>query len=565
MPSSLRLLVLLSLASPGCIIYADDKLGDTGVSAPSGDGSEPDTDPMGPDTGDTGDDLPDTGAPLLDEDGDGHLAPDDCDDTNPAIHPGAEEICDDGVDNNCDGGAPDCRLTEEQDALDVADTVFQGAASEDRFGASLSTAGDVNGDGLPDVLIAARGAPGGASAVHLFLSPTSGFVNAGAADATLVSALGLDGLGASIAPLGDLDGDGYDDFALSAPQAADLAVEPLAAQAVSIFSGPLAGTATTLTADAWLPPLEIGDGAGARLGAPGDLTGDGVADLLIAAPGASVTSGDLAGKVYLMEGPWRREESLNDAVATFTGDGAGARAGLGAAGGAGDIDGDGQADLLITSPDAPAGGDPGRGAAWLVTRGASGLVDLAYADVRISGLSQGDGFGASAVALGDLDADGYDDVLIGAPGADLGAVDAGAAFVFSGGPALSGALDAGDADFLMLGVLTGAGAGAAVGAPGDLDGDGRADLAVGDPLGLDAAGRGAVGLMYGPVAGTTDLEDADLIVIGTTAGAGVGLALAGAGDTDGDGLGELLFGAELTSPSGLITAGAAYLVRGRGR
>jgi hypothetical protein len=104
-----------------------------------------------------------------------------------------------------------------------------------------------------------------------------------------------------------------------------------------------------------------------------------------------------------------------------------------------------------------------------------------------------------------------------------------------------------------------------VGAPGDLDGDGRADLAVGDPLGLDAAGRGAVGLMYGPVAGTTDLEDADLIVIGTTAGAGVGLALAGAGDTDGDGLGELLFGAELTSPSGLITAGAAYLVRGRGR
>ncbi|MBO87277.1 MAG: hypothetical protein CL927_18165 [Deltaproteobacteria bacterium] len=502
---------------------------------------------------------------MLDADGDGYEAPLDCDDADPEVNPGASEVCGDGIDNDCDGVASGCRMEGEEVINDVSDTIFQGSSTNDAFGTTVASGGDVNGDGTPDLLISqTSGGSSSPGSVHLFHSPTSGLVNAGAADASLHGIIQSDGLGMGITALGDMDGDGYGDFALGAPMAPQNTSGEEADWAVYVLTGPMTGDASVTTAEAWFPAVETTDLTGMRMGSPGDVSGDGVVDLLVASPSGSVGPGDLVGKVYLLEGDWNREEDLTEARAIFTGETAGSRVGSGAATSAGDVDGDGRNDLLITSAEVPVSGSPNTGAAYVVTSSANGQIDLRYADTRIYGLTAGDRFGASATSAGDVNADGYDDVLVGAPDSDLGALDAGAAYLFHGGSGLNGPMDAGDADFILLGAQSYGETGIAVSSVGDMDGDGNADFAVSDPTGIDASRLGVVGISYGPVAGNTDIEDADFLLIADDIDIQLGASLANPGDTDGDGLGEVLVGAPFLSPSGAPAAGGAYLVRGSG-
>ena len=566
----LALLAPVVLAQ-ACIIYAGK--GDTGVDDVGDDGDgDPgttDTDTNDPDDTadpvDSGDTGGGSGSSVLDVDGDGYEAGEDCDDNDPAVNPAATEVCGDGIDNDCDGLATGCRLEGELVASDIAETIFQGASGGDYFGDNVSGGGDVNGDGSPDLLVSRRGSPSGnRAAIHLFHSPTSGLVNAGAANATLHAAVASDGLGTGLASIGDMDGDGYGDFAVGAPFAPQNASDGEDPWAVYVFTGPMTGDASVSTAEAWFPAPETADLTGWRLGSPGDINGDGVVDLLVASPQASVSPGDRAGKVYLVEGRFNREEDLTSAPVIFTGEMANSMVGMGAATTAGDVDGDGREDILISSSAVPYNGNPDTGAAYVVTSSAAGRIDLRYADTRIYGLSAGDKFGASATHAGDVNADGYADVLVGATDSDLGATDAGAAFLFHGGPTWTGPMDAGDADFIMLGAQANGETGTSVAAVGDLDGDGNADFAVAEPLGVDSANLGIVSVAYGPVAGNTDIEDADLVIISDDPNTSMGTAIAHPGDTNGDGLGELLIGAPNLSPSGSPDAGGAYLIRGSG-
>jgi hypothetical protein len=564
------LLVLLLL--PSCVIYTKDGA-DSGLDEPDapGDGGGSDPGP-GPDTGapdtgaaDSGDTGGgDTGLPLLDADADGYLAPEDCDDANASVNPGVEEVCDDGIDNNCDGVAPGCALTGEHSVVDVADTLFQGALPGDRFGAVLSPAGDVDGDGLPDLIMSAQGNGAQAGVISLFSSPTSGFVNASAATATITGALVGDGFGSRLTALGDSNGDGYDDFAVGAPLVAAGGLLSEEQWGLHIFTGPMTGGASALTAEATVPVIAAGDELGFRIGGLPDVSGDGAVDLLIAAPAADVAPGDRAGKVWLLSGPWRRAEALDDAVAVFTGEAGDSELGRGAVGSAGDVDGDGRVDLLMSSPSVPVGGLGKVGAAYVFTRAASGQIDVAYADLRLYGISEGERFGHAASAAGDVNNDGYDDILVGAPDADLGARDAGAAYLFHGGVA-TGARDASDADFSVLGARADGETGAAVVGVGDLDGDGWDDLAVSEPMGVDSDRFGVVGVVYGPASGNADIEDSALLIFSDRVDDDFGLSLGAAGDTDGDGLDEMLIGIPRMSPSGVPEAGGAALVRGRGR
>jgi hypothetical protein len=566
-----RLLILLML--PACVIYT--KEGDSGsTETPGGSwdgGSDGGADGGPIDTGDpvdTGDPIDtgggDDGEAVLDMDGDGFTVVDDCDDTNPDVNPGAVEVCDDGLDNNCDGAAVGCALTGEYAVVDVADAIFQGEGAGDRFGTRIASAGDIDADGRPDLLMASRGdgyadQPG---VVYLFGSPVSGFVNASAATATITSTAIGDGFGQGLAALGDMNGDGYGDFAVGAPLAGG-GIAGIDSPSVLIFSGPMTGGASALTAEATFAALNLSDELGFRLGGSPDRTGDGAVELLVAAPGADVGPGDRAGKVYMLSGPWRRDEQITDAVAVFTGESPNSELGRGVVAGAGDLDGDGLGDVLLTSPVVMVGGAK-VGAAYVFTRPASGQVDVAYADLRFYGISDGEAFGVSADGAGDVNGDGYDDLIVGATGADLGARDGGAAYLFHGGAA-GGAYDASDADFSCLGARADGLTGASVAGIGDFDGDGNDDIAVSDPLGVDADRLGVVGVLYGPLAGNRDLGDADLLLFSDRVGNGFGGQVVGAGDTDLDLLGELLIGMDRMSPSGSVEAGGAALVRGRGR
>jgi len=315
-------------------------------------------------------------------------------------------------------------------------------------------------------------------------------------------------------------------------------------------------------ADASLPPgcpidladadlSLVGDGLGVALAGVGDVSGDGLDDLLLGAA-TSDAAGTVAGAIYLVSGV-SSVGSLADAVALFVGEADGDGAGVAVAG-AGDADGDGLEDLLIGAD----GADSSRGRAYLILGGGlSGTMSLADADHALSGAVTGDLAGAALSGAGDVDGDGLDDLLVGAEGAALGS---GTAYVVLGS-SLSGAMSLSAADHTLVGNASDE-AGAAVASAGDVDGDGLDDLLVGAPgNSLFVAGAGKVDLVLGAsLAGSMFLTSADHSFSGEAVGDAVGGVLSPAGDVDDDGLADLLIGAPLSDDGGADAGKAAVIL-----
>ena len=351
------------------------------------------------------------------------------------------------------------------------------AAGEDpdeHAGAAVA-AGDVDGDGLPDLVV---GSPGfedgeeGEGRVRLWLGGAAGpawELQSGQPEA---------GLGAA-ALVADFDGDGLDDLVVGAPGWDEGAGE---VGRVLLFAGGPSGLAAE---PSWSAAGAVaGDSLGAALCAPGDVDGDGFDDLLVGAPGTA-SPGVVAGAVYLFRGG--AEGLLDEPPAVARAADPGGWFGAAVAG-AGDLDGDGRTDVLVGEPGHSADG-PLRGRAILILGAAGGLSDgFAWS---ATGAADGDRLGASLVGL--ADGDGLLALAVGAPGASDAA---GAVLVWSGLPA-PGAAPA----ITLWGGRAGDQLGHAL-AAADLDGDLWPDLAVGAPgWDGDGADRGAVLVYPGGAAG----------------------------------------------------------------
>ncbi|MFG0316349.1 MAG: integrin alpha, partial [Planctomycetota bacterium JB042] len=301
--------------------------------------------------------------------------------------------------------------------------------------------------------------------------------------------------GGATAAIGDVDGDGVPDLAVGAPGADGAAT---AAGRVEVRSGATGLVRLELAGDSAF------DRTGSAVAGPGDLDGDGVPDLVVGAPSGTPPAGTIEA----------RSGSDGALLWSVVGAAAGDRFGATIAA-VGDVDGDGIGDVVVGAPDHDGGGfGAGRGE---VRSGATGAALWG-----IDGGAVLDRLGLAVAGVGDVDGDGTADVALGSPLADVGAFNGGAVLVRRG--------DTG----APLGAVAGAAVldqfGFSVDGAGDLDGDGRADLAVGIP-GHDGGGTDA-----GRVEVRRGLDGATLLAIdGFAAGETFGF-VAGIGDVDADGV-----------------------------
>ncbi len=253
---------------------------------------------------------------------------------------------------------------------------------------------------------------------------------------------------------------------------------------------------------------------------------------------------------------------------------------------AGDVNGDGFADLIVGAPWGDAG------AAYVVFGTAGDLgatIDLGGLSAEqgfiIRGDAAGDNAGFSVSSAGDVNGDGYDDLIVGAPGGNDGGANAGAAYVVFGKAFGLGAIDLdnlpADDGFIIRGAAAHDWAGWSVSSAGDVNGDGYDDLIVGAPGGNDgAANAGAAYVVFGRAGGFGSPEDSEnlagrrvldlktlpegegFVIRGDARGDKAGFSVSSAGDVNGDGFDDLIVGAPEGDDAGK-DAGEAYVVFGK--
>ena len=469
----------------------------------------------------------------------------------------------------------------------------------DYSGVSVSSAGDVNGDGYDDVIIGAHGADNSgrnSGSSYVVFGKADGFdasIEFSALDGS--NGFRIDGAnqgdrsGYSVSSVGDVNGDGYDDVIIGAAGADNNGYK--SGSSYVVF-----GKASGFDARIDLSTLDGSNGfridgegrydhSGVSVSSAGDVNGDGYDDVIIEAI-YTADNGDDSGSSYVVFGKAsgfdaRIGLSALDGSNGFRIDGENEGGEIGSSiSSAGDINGDGYDDLIIGASLAD-NNNPNSGSSYVVFGKASGFdarIDLSALDgsngFRLDGENQNDLSGVSVSSAGDVNGDGYDDVIIGAWGADNNGAGSGSSYVvFGKASGFSASMDLSALDgsngFRIDGGRRADYSGISVSSAGDFNGDGYDDVIIG-AYGADNNGdeSGSSYVVFGKASGfdaRIDLSALDgsngFRLDGENRGDQSGVSVSSAGDVNGDGYDDLITGTPYTDING-PNSGSSYVIFG---
>jgi hypothetical protein len=415
------------------------------------------------------------------------------------------------------------------------------------FGKSVSTAGDVNADGFSDVIV---GAPG-SKAAYVYYGSASGLV---LVPLKIDIAQTTAGFGSAVNIAGDIDNDGFSDVVVGAKNFSN-------GQAITgaafIFKGSQAGLnpipADTLTCND--PGAEFGH----AVASAGDVNGDGYSDLIIGAPFFHTQPNVNAGGVFIYNGS--SSGVVHTPATTLPGKHVLSRFGFSVSS-AGDYNGDGFSDIVVGA-NTYKDFFQNEGAIFLYLANGNGYgIDPQNEDIVVSGEAFANR-GESVACAGDMNGDGYSDVLFGTRLADTGnlndpLVNAGRISSFHG--TRPGYIAGGNGALLKELLHAGAELGTSVASAGDVNGDGYSDIIAGAPM-FDKTGTddGVVLLYYGSPDLT--ITKANISFEGDQKEGYLGSSLASAGDVNGDGFDDVLIGARYYD-NGQVDEGMCFLYYG---